>query len=116
MPETRFDSLIYETRDGAAWLTVNRPEKRNALNRAVVEQIVAATDLAIHDPDVGVLVLTGAGEKAFVAGADIEEMSGLDATEAQSFSRFLQKSLDRLEQSSKPVIAAINGFALGGGC
>ena len=116
MPEKPFDSLIYETRDGAAWLTVNRPDKRNALNRAVVEEIVAATDLAMNDPDVGVLVLTGAGEKAFVAGADIEEMSALGATEAQRFSQFLQESLDRLERSPKPVIAAINGFALGGGC
>jgi len=116
MPEKLFDSLIYETRGGAAWLTVNRPDKLNALNRAVVEQIVAATALALNDPDVGVLVLTGAGEKAFVAGADIEEMAALDSAEAQRFSRFLQESLDRLEHSPKPVIAAINGFALGGGC
>jgi len=116
MPRKAFDSLIYETRDGAAWLTVNRPDKLNALNRAVVEQIVAAQELAVNDPDVGVVVLTGAGEKAFVAGADIEEMSALGATEAQAFSRFLQESLDRLEHSPKPVIAAVNGFALGGGC
>jgi enoyl-CoA hydratase len=116
MAQDRFENLLYETRDGAAWITIHRPDKLNALNRAVVGEIVAARDLAVNDPEVGVLVLTGSGDKAFVAGADIEEMATLGAAEAQQFARFLQQSMDRLEQSPKPVIAAINGFALGGGC
>jgi enoyl-CoA hydratase len=116
MAQDRCENLLYETRDGAAWITIHRPDKLNALNRAVVGEIVAARDLAVNDPEVGVLVLTGSGDKAFVAGADIEEMATLGAAEAQQFARFLQQSMDRLEQSPKPVIAAINGFALGGGC
>jgi enoyl-CoA hydratase len=111
-----FENLLYETQGGVAWITFNRPDKLNALNRVTVESLVAATQAALDDPDVGVLALTGAGEKAFIAGADIAEMAELDARGAQEFSRFLQESLDRLERSPKPVIAAVNGFALGGGC
>ncbi len=111
-----YDHVLYEAADRVAWITVNKPEKLNALDRKTVEEIAAATTRAGEDDSVRVIVLTGAGEKAFVAGADIKEMSTLDPVEAQSFSRFLQGSLDRLERSTKPVIAAINGFALGGGC
>jgi enoyl-CoA hydratase len=116
MEQQRFENLLYEVRDGAAWITVNREAKLNALNRQTVEELATAADAAIGDPAAAVLVVTGAGEKAFVAGADIREMAGLGAAEAQSFSRFLHRSLDRLERSPKPVIAAVNGFALGGGC
>jgi len=116
MQQETYENLLYETREGAAWISVNRPEKLNALDRRTVEEIVGACEVALADPDVQVLVLTGVGEKAFVAGADIKQMSTLDAREAQAFSRFLQESLDRIERSPKPVIAAVNGFALGGGC
>jgi len=111
-----FENVLYETRERSAWITLNRPEKLNALNRATVTELVDAAERALADPEIRVLVLTGAGEKAFVAGADIKEMSTLNAAEAQEFSRFLQRSLDRLERSPKPVVAAVNGFALGGGC
>jgi enoyl-CoA hydratase len=116
MPKTNFENVLYEVQDQCAWITVNRPEKLNALDRATMTEIAAAAAAALADDDVAVLVLTGAGEKAFVAGADIKEMSAMSAGEAQEFSEFLQSCLDTLERSPKPVIAAVNGFALGGGC
>lgn len=111
-----FENVRYESRNGAAWITIDRPDKLNALNRRTVEEIVAATERALGDDEVGVLVLTGSGDKAFVAGADILEMSELQPAEAQGFARFLQRSLETVECSPKPVVAAVNGFALGGGC
>lgn len=116
MTESSYENILSENRDGACWITVNRPEKLNALNHATVEEIATAARLGIADSDVVAIVITGAGEKAFVAGADIKEMSALSAAEGQSYARFLQQSLDLLERSPKPVIAAVNGFALGGGC
>lgn len=116
MEPSSYENVTYEVRAGAAWITVNRPDKLNALNRSTVTEIAHAAEAAQADGDAGVIVVTGAGEKAFVAGADIREMSELSAAEAQSFSLFLQDSLARLERSPKPVVAAINGFALGGGC
>jgi enoyl-CoA hydratase len=116
MSERNFDNVLYAVEDGNAWITINRPDKLNALDRATVKDIVAAAGLAVADESVRVLVLTGAGEKAFVAGADIEEMSAMSAGAGQEYSRFLHESLSRLERCPKPVIAAINGFALGGGC
>ena len=112
------DSKIvrFDVSDRTAWVTVNRPDKLNALNRATMEAIDGAVSEAIGRDDAGVIVITGAGEKAFVAGADIKEMAGLDARGAQEFSWFLQACLDRIERSPKPVLAAVNGFALGGGC
>src|SRR5262249_50875838 len=99
-----------------AWITIDRPEKLNALNRETVAAIGEAARTALSDPDVGVLVITGAGEKAFVAGADIAEMASLDAREAQEFSGFLNSTLAILESGHRPAVAAIHGFALGGGC
>jgi enoyl-CoA hydratase len=115
MPST-YDNVLYETAGNVAWITVNNPDKLNALDRATVGEIAAAGRQAQDDAGIRVIVLTGAGEKAFVAGADIKQMASLSPVEAQSFSRFLQHSLDGLERSPKPVIAAVNGFALGGGC
>jgi len=106
----------YEIKNRVAWLTIDRPEKLNALNRATVAAIEAAAQRAVADPEAGVIVVTGAGEKAFVAGADIAEMAALDAQGAQTFAGSLARSLAALEDSPKPVIAAVNGFALGGGC
>lgn len=116
MEQSTVSVVDYTVQDGVAWITVNRPEKLNALNRETVEAIAAAARRGLDDQDVAVLVLTGSGEKAFVAGADIGEMAAMDAREGQAFGRFLQTSFDLLERSHKPVIAAVNGFALGGGC
>jgi enoyl-CoA hydratase len=117
MPQTDASNLIlYTVTDRVAWITVNRPDTLNALNRATVVAIAQAAERAVSDPNVGVIVVTGAGEKAFVAGADITEMATLDAGGAQQFAHELADSFGRLEASPKPVIAAINGFALGGGC
>ena len=116
MEATNSDIVLYETGGQIAWITVNRPQKLNALNRDTMQRISAALERAVEDPAVRVVVLGGSGEKAFVAGADIKELANLEAAEAQSFSRFLQRCLDRIERCPKPVIAALNGFALGGGC
>jgi len=116
MTEPNPHPVLLDVADGVAWLTVNRPEKLNALNRAVVREIAAAARRAIDDDACGVLVVTGAGEKAFVAGADIAEMSLLDPRQAETFAHDLSDSFAVLERSPKPVIAAVNGFALGGGC
>lgn len=116
MPQDAYANLLYVVTDRVAWITVNRPDRLNALNRATIVEIAAATRSATSDPEVGVIVVTGAGEKSFVAGADIAEMSTLDALGAQRFSHRLSEGFGLLEASEKPVIAAINGFALGGGC
>ncbi|MDX1388757.1 MAG: enoyl-CoA hydratase-related protein [Acidobacteriota bacterium] len=108
--------VLVDVSDRIAWITINRPDKLNALNRATMTAIDDAVGEAVARDDVGTVVITGAGEKAFVAGADIKEMADLDARAAQEFSWFLQACLDRIERAPKPVIAAVNGFALGGGC
>jgi len=111
-----YENIRMETDEGVAILTIDRPKSMNALNHQTLTELAHAFDAVAQDEAVGALVVTGAGEKAFVAGADIAEMSELGAAEAQCYSRFLQESLDALERSPKPVIAAVNGFALGGGC
>jgi len=116
MDQSASQNVLYEVVDRIAWVTINRPDKLNALNRATVIAIADAARRAVSDPDVGVIALTGAGEKAFVAGADIAEMAALDPREAQSFAHELNDGLGTLESSPKPVLAAVNGFALGGGC
>ncbi len=96
-------------------LTVNRPDKLNALNAATLDALLAAFDDAAAEPGVRVVVLTGAGPKAFVAGADIAEMSALRPAEARDFSQRGQRLMRRIETLPKPVLAKVNGFALGGG-
>jgi enoyl-CoA hydratase len=96
-------------------VTVNRPDKLNALNAATLDALRAAFDAAAADPAVRAVVLTGAGPKAFVAGADIAEMAGLSAHEGRDFSLRGQQLMRRIETLPKPVVARINGFALGGG-
>ena len=108
-------NLLAEITDGVATVTVNRPEKRNPLNR----ETVAALDDCFRDlaanPDVKAIILTGAGEKAFVAGADLNQVTGLDAMQGREWGRVGQAVFSRIESMEKPVIAAINGWALGGG-
>jgi enoyl-CoA hydratase len=116
MTEPKAQPVLLDVEGGIAWLTVNRPEKLNALNRAVVRAIAETARAALAREDVSVLVVTGAGEKAFVAGADIAEMSSLDPRQAEAFAHELSDSFAVLERSGKPVVAAVNGFALGGGC
>ncbi len=96
-------------------IAINRPERLNALNAATLNALHAAFDAAAADPTVRVIVLTGSGPKAFVAGADIAEMSGLSPVEARDFSLRGTRMMRRMETMPKPVIAMINGFALGGG-
>jgi enoyl-CoA hydratase len=109
-------NLIVDARDGVAVVTVNRPDKLNALNDRTMEELDAAFQGLADDPAVRGVILTGAGEKAFVAGADIGELSAQSPVQGQERSLRGQKVLDRIEGLGKPVIAAINGFALGGGC
>lgn len=102
-------------RDAVRLITVNRPEKLNALNAATLDALDAAFAAAIADDGVRAIVLTGAGPKAFVAGADIAEMNALSAVQGRDFSLRGQRMMRRVERSPKPVVAMVNGFALGGG-
>jgi len=111
-----YENLLYEKRDAVGVITINRPKVLNALNRKTMEELDAAVGEVIADPDVRAAVLTGAGEKAFVAGADIKELSVLGPVAGRDYGLFGQAILDRIERSPKPFIAAVNGFALGGGC
>ena len=111
-----YDNLKVETRDGVAIVTINRPDKLNALNDRTVEELDAAFAAIGSDPQVRGAILTGAGEKAFVAGADIAELATQSPVDGKERSIRGQKVLDRIEDLGKPVIAAVNGFALGGGC
>lgn len=111
-----YENLLQEDVNGVRWLTVNRPDKLNALNRHVVADLERAFAAAAAESGVRAVVVTGAGEKAFVAGADIGEFSGLSEAEGRELARRGQRVFSAIEGSSKPVIAAVNGFALGGGC
>jgi len=107
---------LVEKADRIAWVTLNRPEKLNALNNEVLEELEQIFADLEQDAEVGVVVLTGAGEKAFVAGADIAELRTLDTAGARVQALRGQAVYQRIESLPKPVIAAVNGFALGGGC
>jgi len=111
-----YENLIYEKKDGIAWITFNRPEVLNALNRKTIEELQAILTDARDDVAVRVLILTGSGEKAFVAGADINELAQQTPVNGKEFSLFGQGAFHLLETIGKPSICAINGFALGGGC
>lgn len=108
--------VTVEDRQGVRWVTINRPDKLNALNRQVLAALGAAMAAAVETREVRAVVITGAGEKAFVAGADIAEFEGLSTAQAQQLARRGQRLYDAIERCPKPVIAAVNGFALGGGC
>src|SRR5271169_6266408 len=111
-----FENLLYEKKDGIAYITFNRPKVLNALNRKTVEELQHALLDARDDATVRVLILTGAGEKAFVAGADINELAQQTPVNGKEFSLFGQSVFHLLETIGKPSLCAINGFALGGGC
>jgi enoyl-CoA hydratase len=111
-----YRNLRLETRGAVTVLFVHRPDVLNALNRETLGEIEDAVQRFIADPAQGALIVTGSGEKSFISGADINELAVLDPRGAEEISRFGQRVVDRLEQSPKPVIAAINGYAFGGGC
>lgn len=109
-------NLLLEVKNGIAYLTINRPEKLNALNFETLTEIETAFDLIESNKEVRGVIITGSGEKAFVAGADIGEFLTIPAEEGAGFAARGQAVFRKIETCSKPVIAAINGYALGGGC
>ena len=111
-----YSNLTLKIDDEIALLTINRPEKLNALNRQTLQEMNQVLDDIEHEQQCRGVILTGAGEKAFVAGADIGELAPLDQNAGQEYAQFGQKIFNRIEHSSIPVIAAVNGYALGGGC
>jgi len=111
-----YQNLLVEVDNNIAVVTVNRPEKLNALNNETIDELEKAFSQLNENEDVYVIILTGSGEKAFVAGADISELNKLDEQKAKMFSEKGQKVFSRIEKMEKPVIAAVNGYALGGGC
>lgn len=110
-----YQNLLIETSDNIATVTVNRPQSLNALNSEVLRELECAFYELERDNAVKVVILTGAGEKAFVAGADIKEMVEFNACQGHAFARQGQQAMLSMEKMTKPVIAAVNGFALGGG-
>ena len=112
----KFENVLYEKKGLIAYVTLNRPKVLNALNQATWRDLQTAFEAARRDDDVRGVILTGAGDKAFIAGADIGELSTISAVEAERSSSYGQTVLNLIENLGKPVIAAINGFALGGGC
>lgn len=111
-----FENLLVEREGGVAVVTINRPKVLNALNSRTIDELEEVMRECQSDAAVRAIVLTGAGEKSFVAGADINELAALSPADGQRHGRRGQTVFDLIEQLGKPVIAAINGFALGGGC
>jgi enoyl-CoA hydratase/carnithine racemase len=111
-----FENIVIEKKNSIAYVTVNRPKVLNALNMATMEELRAAFTDIRDDANIRVALLTGSGEKAFIAGADIAELAKKDAVAGKEYTHRGQSVLDLIENLGKPVIACINGFALGGGC
>ncbi len=111
-----YETILLDVSDGIAVVTINRPDKMNALNATVIGELYACFGALKRDDAVRVVILTGAGEKAFVAGADIGELADASGPELERMSERGQSLMWSIENLGKPVIAAVNGFALGGGC
>lgn len=111
-----YENILFEVEDGVGVLTFNRPKALNALNPKTLEEVADVIGRVKNDPNTRVLLLTGAGEKAFVAGADITEFQKMNPLQARQFAERGQEIFFQLEQLAIPVIAVVNGFALGGGC
>lgn len=113
----KYQTILFAIENGIFTITINRPDKLNALNKTVIEELSAAIDEVYNNADIKSAIITGSGPKAFVAGADITEFLTLDAAEGKELA---QKGQDmvftKIENSPKPIVAAVNGFALGGGC
>jgi len=116
MNSPTLDNVLYEKKGSIVYVTLNRPKVLNALNQRTWENLQTAFEDARDDAEVRGIILTGAGDKAFIAGADISELAHVTAVEAEKSSSYGQAVLDLIENLGKPVIAAVNGFALGGGC
>src|SRR5213593_3402405 len=115
-PATALENVLYEKKGAIAYVTLNRPKVLNALSQRTWEDLRTAFEDARDDAAVRGVILTGAGDKAFIAGADISELTHLTAVEAEKSSSYGQEVLNLIENLGKPVIAAVNGYALGGGC
>jgi enoyl-CoA hydratase len=113
---TSFKNILSSTKDQIQTITINRPEKMNALNLLTLNEIKEAIQQAINDKTVLGIIITGSGEKAFVAGADISEIANVEEGQAKKLSENGQYIFSLIENCPKPVVAAVNGFALGGGC
>jgi enoyl-CoA hydratase len=111
-----FQNILFEKKNAIAYVTVSRPKVLNALNMATMDDLRAAFHEIKNDPTIRVVLLTGAGEKAFIAGADVGELAAQDPVSAKEYTHRGQSVLNLIENLGKPVIACINGFALGGGC
>lgn len=111
-----YENIKLEVAQGIATLTINRPDKLNALNISTIEEIKSAFEKIYDDQEIKAVIVTGSGEKAFVAGADISELAQLNEMNARRFAESGQEVFAAIENCHKPVIALVNGFALGGGC
>ena len=111
-----YTTLQTSLADNILTITINRPEKLNAINKAVMSDLDKVIDEITTNPEVRSAIITGSGEKAFVAGADISEFDGLDKEAGMAMAKFGQDVFFKIERSAKPIVAAVNGFALGGGC
>jgi enoyl-CoA hydratase len=111
-----YQTLLYEKKDGIGTVTLNRPEALNALNSDVYNELYDVFEKIEHDEKVRVVVLTGSGDRAFAAGSDVVEMANMNTLEIQKFMATIRKASDRIYTLTKPTIAAIHGYALGGGC
>jgi enoyl-CoA hydratase len=111
-----YNNILFEIKDNIALITINRPDKLNALNGKTLEELESVFSEINSNAKVSAVVVTGSGEKAFVAGADIAELNKLDVISAKAFADNGQAVFNKIENFDKPVIAAVNGFALGGGC
>lgn len=111
-----YQSLLVQTENNICTITINRPDKLNALNNTVFDELNSALDEVYNNREIRSAIITGAGPKSFVAGADISEFNGLSKEQAMALAQRGQDTFARIEQSPKPIVAAVNGFALGGGC
>jgi enoyl-CoA hydratase len=111
-----YQTLLTSLEHGICTITINRPDKLNALNKTVFDELNKVLDVVQGHVEIKSVIITGAGSKAFVAGADISEFGGLNKDEAMALAKRGQDTFLRIENSPKPIVAAVNGFALGGGC
>jgi enoyl-CoA hydratase len=111
-----YSTLLFDVAGGVATITINRPDKLNALNATVIDELEHAFRQVASEQAIKGVLLTGSGEKAFVAGADIQQFTDLDPSSARTFALRGQEVFNAIEQCPKPVVAAVNGYALGGGC
>jgi len=110
------NNIIFEKSEGYGVISINRPKALNALNKDVFEELDYILDIILKDDDIRVLIVTGSGDKSFIAGADIAHMLPMSSAQGKEWGEIGQGVLNKIEQLPKPVIAAVNGFALGGGC